>query len=255
LKNMGIRNLGFKVLIKSFRLFGYNLKRIKKGTDLPLYLKLYGEESVKNRRFYNISAGAYLGFGGGLYHPCWTNIDVDRPWKETHRGEKQAEYNSKFDIAHDLLSLHPIPVDTAIAELCHSRFTIASLTDEAAQLMFKEVYRILKLGGIFRVVTPNIDLDYRAFLNNDMTFFYWFANSSNVSIEQAFLYHVASQLSAIHRDGAPERITDEQFRNLLYENNLEDALNFCTSKCSIEIQRKYRQNHITGGVRRNLKGC
>jgi ubiquinone/menaquinone biosynthesis C-methylase UbiE len=232
-----------EILKKTTVQTGYDLKRLR-PVDVHHYLELYGKESVKNRRFYNISAGSYMGFGGGLHHPCWTNIDLDRPWKKTQYSETNVEYNSKYDISHDLLSMQPVPVESKVAELVHTRFTIASLTDEIAQYMFNEVYRILKNGGIFRISTPNIDLDYRAYFNNDITFFYWYGKNAVLSIEQAFLHHVATQLSTIATDGPPERIGDEQFRDLLKNNSLEDALNYCTSRCSLEIQKRNRQNHI-----------
>jgi ubiquinone/menaquinone biosynthesis C-methylase UbiE len=249
-----IKSKLIKVSNPLFNKFGYSLVLASKGTaNVPLYLKYYGEDSVKNRRFYNISAGAYLGFGGGLHHPCWTNIDLDRPWIKTNYSSGGVGYNPKTDIAHDLLSLQPIPVEDSVAELVHTRFTIAAITDEAAQYMFGEVYRMLKKGGIFRIGTPDTELDYRAYLNNDMSFFYWFEKYKSVSIEQAFLYHVASQLSTMHHDGAPERITDEQFRDIIKNNNMEDALNYCSSRCSLEIQKKYRINHINWWTRKKLE--
>jgi hypothetical protein len=223
---------------------GVTLNRINLD-DVALYERLYGSESVKNRRFYNISVGSYLGFGGGLHHPCWTCIDVDRPWKNADHDGDDTEYDPRRDIAHDLLSLQPIPVDSSVAELVHTRFTIASIMDAAAALMFSEVFRMLKPGGIFRISTPNIDLDYRAYLHGDRSFFYWFAKRTPpVSIEQAFLFHVASQLSLIHPDGAVERITDDEFRELLWTMGLEDALDHCISKCSVEIQKRNRQDHM-----------
>ena len=240
-----IKNAVKKIAEKIVSLFGFTIKRVViKNDDLPLYIKLYGEESVKHRRFYNISAGSYLGFGGGMNHPCWTKIDVDRQWNKAQLCEKGVVYNPERDIFCDMLAMEPFPVETSAAELVHTRFTIASITDAAAQYLFGEVHRILKNGGIFRISTPNIDLDYRAYFNNDMTFFYWFENDKTVSIEQAFLFHVASQLSSIHPDGVAERITDEQFRDLLKTKKMEDALDFCTSKCSVEIQKKHRQDHI-----------
>lgn len=232
-----------EIIKKAIAQTGYDLKRLR-PVDVQHYLELYGEESVKKKQFYNISAGSYMGFGGGLHHPCWTNIDLDRPWKKTQYSEKNVEYNSKYDIKHDLLSMQPVPVESSLAELVHTRFTIASLTDEIAYYMFKEVYRILRNGGIFRISTPNIDLDYRAYFNSDMTFFFWFGKNSLLSIEQAFLFHVATQLSTFATDGPPERIGDEQFRDLLKSNSMEDALNYCTSRCSLEIQKRNRQNHI-----------
>ncbi len=238
-------NLIKKILFKIFNRLGFAVRKINTD-DVSLYIRLFGEESVKKKRFYNISAGAYLDFGCGIHHPCWTNVDVDRPWKADAYNAKGVEYNPKYDIAHDLLSMKPLPIESQSAELVHSRFTVASITDEAAQIFFSETHRILKKCGVFRLNAPNIDLDYRAYRNNDMTFFYWFGNNPSISIEQAFLYHVAAQASTIHPAGIKERITDEQFRNLLNTMPLEEALNHCTSQCDAEIQKKpqFRNDHI-----------
>jgi len=240
-----IAHVFYVVMRKAFKLLGYDLKKIP-DDDSALYTKIYGGQSVAQRKFYNISAGAYLGFGGGMRHPCWTNIDLDRPWPKTPYSPKDVEFNPQRDIAHDLLSMTPLPVGDCQAELAHTRFTIASLTDEAARYMFSEIFRILKKGGIFRISTPNIDLDYRAYRQNDKTFFYWFGETTPVTIEQAFLYHVASQTSSLHPDAAqaPEKIGDEQFRELLRTKTMEEALNFCTSKCSLAFHKTHRQDHI-----------
>jgi hypothetical protein len=247
-----MKKLIFKVAHKSASLLGYNLRKINTD-DVSLYRRLYGEESVKKRRFYNISAGAYRGFGGGIHHPCWTNIDLDKPWEKTQYSPRDVEYNPRFDIAHDLLSLQQLPVETSIAELAHTRYTIASLTDEAALHMFKEVFRILKKGGIFRISTPNIDLDYMAYLRNDLSFFYWFGDDGHVSIEQAFLFHVASQISTLHTDGTQQKISDEQFRELMRAKPMEEALDFFTSKCSVELHKKHRQDHINWWNQKKLE--
>jgi predicted SAM-dependent methyltransferase len=247
-----MKKLIYKGARKIAKVLGYNLKKIN-ADDISLYYQLYGEESVKKRRFYNISAGAYRGFGGGIHHPCWTNIDLDRSWKKTPYSPKDVEYNPKYDLAHDLLSLQPLPVETSVAEVVHTRFTIASLTDQAAEYMFNEVFRLLKKGGIFRISTPNIDLDYNAYLRNDMSFFYWFGDDRHVSIEQAFLFHVASQISTLHPDSTQQKISDEQFRGLIRTKPMEEALDFCTSKCSIELHKKYRQDHINWWNRKKLE--
>jgi len=134
-----------KFLKSSLRDIGIDIKKIRKS-DVSLYVKLYGEESVKQRRFYNISVGAYKGFGGNINHPCWTNIDVDRPWKSDVYFPGSPEFNPDKDIAHDLLSMEPIPVESAIAELVHSRFTVDRLTDEAAQFFLMKFSAFLKKG-------------------------------------------------------------------------------------------------------------
>lgn len=223
------------VLRKVIRVTGYELSKIKSHNDEKLYRELFGNYSVENRKFYNISAGGHFDFGCGIHHPLWTNIDVDRPW------ENRIQYNPDRDIAHDFLTLTPLPVDSDTAEIVYSRATIEHLTDDAALLMLKEVKRILKPGGVFRVVTPNIDLDFRAFRNNDKHYFYW---AKHCTIEQAFLEHFACGASPKSLEPAHEKISDEQFRILFKNMSFEDALNFCTSKCKLPILPKYRENHL-----------
>jgi predicted SAM-dependent methyltransferase len=232
-----------KYLRQIFRYMGLELlKKKKQVDDTDLYKKLYGNDSVKNRRFYNVSAGAYKGFGGGIYHPCWTNIDVDRPWKKDFFFPDAREYNPEIDIAHDLLSKVPIPVESDSAELIHSRFTVDRLTDAAAQFFFDEAFRILKKKGIFRIVSTNLDLDLRAYLNNDRDFFSWL--SKDISIEQAFLFHVVSQVSTLYHEPTTEKISDQQLQQLFKTMSYEDALDVCTSKCSVEVHKKNRYDHF-----------
>lgn len=242
---------------------GLELVRIKKpADDTAHYLMLYGRESVENKRFYNISGGGHFGFGGGFSHPCWTNIDYFKP------SEIKPRLNSENEIGHDLLKLDPLPVLSSTAELVQSQYTIEHITDEAAVVLFKEVHRILKPGGVFRVVAPNNELDYIAYANHDKAYFHWVEIFSKpeqykslhlkmplnqVSLEQVVLVHFAANASTIHEDGAPERISDEQFRNVFREYKLEDAFNYCIEKCSVEKQKLYRENHVNWWTNQKLK--
>lgn len=232
------------IVKKTLKKAGVRVVRIK-SNDIDQYLRLYGKESVENKRFYNISVGSYLGYGGGLHHPCWTRVDVNAPHSrkviKNHRG---IIYDPKFDIEHDLLSGKPLPIQDNVAALVHTRFTIASITDELAAKLFSDVHRILKSKGIFRISTPNIDLDYMAFKNNDMEFFFWRQWFDSCTLEEAFLWHVNAQATPRHQDGNPVRLTDAEFRTLMETKRKEDALNYCTSICSVEKHKKCRQDHI-----------
>lgn len=243
-----------KIIQNQVRKLGYEFRCVKPVNDIARYIELFGKDSVEKRCFYNIAAGGHLGFGCGISHPCWTNVDVDRLWKGART------YNANTDIAHDLLSLNPLPIDTKSAELVHSRFSIEHITDAAAKVMFDEVYRILKQDGIFRVTVPNVDLDYRAYLSKDISYFNWLDMFSyppenyknygligplrDASLEQIFLIHFAANASSYHMEGPEERIGDNEFKELFRELPYEDALNYCSSRCLVEVERKYRQNHI-----------
>jgi len=240
------------LLKKILKFLGFELLRIKKfNDDTILYIKLYGDESVKKRRFYNISAGACKGFGGGINHPCWTNIDVDKKWSSDPCFPDGAEYDPRRDIAHDLLSMKPLPVESDSAELVHSRFTVDRLTDEAALFFFKETHRILKKNGTFRIVSTDLDLDYRAYINKDKNYFFWLGD--DFSIEQAFLYHVVTQVSTHYHDAVSIKITDQELRSLLQSMTYEDALTYCASRSSLEIHKQNRYDHFNWWNRKKFE--
>ncbi|MCT4590054.1 MAG: class I SAM-dependent methyltransferase [Carboxylicivirga sp.] len=223
--------------------------------DLDMYLQLYNKESLNNRAFYNICSGGHGGFGGHFYHPMWTNIDVEAPilldgWKR---------YNPEKDIWHDLLDQKPLPIESDTAEIIQSQYTIEHIDNVSANYFFKEVYRSLKPGGVFKVVTPNIELDYHAYLNDDKYFYNWVNLHSSpryhpvygykiplnqASREQVALVHFAANASTIHKGNNPRQIKDEEFKEVMHTMKKEDALDYCTSRCSMEIQRQYRSNHV-----------
>jgi predicted SAM-dependent methyltransferase len=242
-----------KFILSLPKAFGYQLTKIKKQpstkAQIPgtqIYHKIYEAESLEKKRFYNIGAGSF-------YHPYWTNVDFLNDWYKVN------DKTSLAGIHHDLMSLNDLPIDSNSAEAVYSSHTVEHITDAAAQKMFNEAYRILKKGRKLRITTPNINLEYRAYKDNDRNYFYWDDNYSQgaemarinitkpmnqASIEQLFLYHFAGNVSTLHGDGAQKRISDEELRKVFSEMSLEDALNYCTSKVDLSIQSKYPGNHI-----------
>jgi len=229
------------IITKELKKRNYELLKHDIVPDQLVYSELFSSDSIKKRQFYNISAGGHFGFGGRFFHPYWTNIDVDIDCC----GAKP--FDPKIDISHDLLSLNSIPVETESAELVHSRVTIEHITDEAAQFMFREVFRMLKTGGVFRIVCPDINLDVRALLNNDRHFYYWssrFPNLRNESLEHLFLDHFAGSLATNLEKRIQCGLQDNQIRALFTSGNEKEALNFITSKIDLEVQKKNRQFHM-----------
>ena len=227
---------------------GYDIVRIRRvqsTDDIDLYLQIYGKDAVQNRRFHNIGAGSFR-------HSAWTNVDHESDWYKNAQG-------NNIGIDWDLISLTPIPVEENSAEIVYSSHTIEHISDEAAQNMFNESYRILRKGCILRATTPNIDLYHRAYKANDRHYFYWIdmysipeayqeimlnKSLNEASIQQLFLYAFASSASTLHADGSQERISDQELDRVFREMKYEEALDYCVSKCSLEAQRKYPGNHI-----------
>jgi len=235
-----------KLLQNVLKSLGYEVLSVKKRLDISVYHAHYPEDSITMKRFYNIGAG-------GFYHPYWTNIDYDSDWYALNRK------HTLKGIQYDLFSLEPIPVDSNSAELVYSSHTVEHISNPAAQNMFNESFRMLKPGGMLRVTTPNIDLEYRAFRNNDRHYYYWAQMYNNpkewkrvkydrplkdASIEQIFLTHFASSVSTLHTDGSLERIDDAELNRIFKELPYEEALDYCISKCSLDVQKKYPGNHM-----------
>lgn len=229
---------------------GYEVRKLNAKRaprlELELYKQLYPEDSLANRRFYNVGAG-------GFSHPYWTNIDHQSDWYAFYKEQMLK------GIDHDLFSLKPLPIANSSAEVVYTSHTVEHITNEAAQHLFNETHRILKPNGYFRLTTPNIELEYRAFSENDR---HYYRSIDRYSIEanwkkamyngplnkastaQIFLFHFASSVSMLHADGAPERITDDELLSLFKDLGFEGALDHCISRCPVEIQKKYPGNHL-----------
>jgi len=236
-------------IIKLLNSFGYDLQKIdlsipiQEKKDLELYERLYDKQSIKGKKFYNIGAGNFS-------HPYWTNIDKSSDW--------YGPLNPS-SIDQDLFSILPIPITSDTAEVIYTSHTIEHINNEAAEFLFAEAYRILKKGGVFRVTCPDIDLEYRAYRDNDRDYFFWIdaysqpdliekykmkMPMSKASISQIFLAHFATHTSQIFDAGVEDKISDEEFDKIFREMNYEDALNYCTSKCSLELQKTNVGDHI-----------
>jgi len=224
-------------LIRMLRLNGMEiLSGVKDDTEL--YIELFGEENVRKRRFCNVSAGGYYGFGAGLRHPCWTNVDFNRSWKATSYRPSYPEYVSGYDIAYDALTGEKFPFDDNSILLVNCRYALGHITDEAALNMFKGIHCALVSGGLLRIVTPNVDLDYNAYLSGDRKFFYW--HKDDVSIEQAFLFHIAATASTLFYDCGNTKINDEEFSTIINSKPKPEALDYFISRCDPDIHLSNR---------------
>lgn len=224
-------------------LFGLELKRIHANPDLSLYDSIPTVE-LKNSPFLNIGAGMFS-------HPYWTNIDKKSKWYK--------DYANQSFIEHDLFSTDTIKLNDGSAYAAYCSHTIEHIDDLSVQRLLNEIFRLLKPGGVVRIVTPDIQLQYRAYRDNDRHYFFWINSYSRekdyqragltqplnqASIDQIFLEDFASYASTLPVKGASQRISDEELRQLFASRSFEDALDYCTSLCPIELQKDNPQNHI-----------
>ncbi|BDD11062.1 hypothetical protein FUAX_34940 [Fulvitalea axinellae] len=94
----------------------------------------YPEESLRQKRFYNIGAGSQRSRFG-----FWSYVDL-----------KTSDYEkSGIDIFFDLESLEPLPLERDMAEVIFSSFVIEHISKEATKNFCKEAFKALKKGGVF----------------------------------------------------------------------------------------------------------
>ena len=219
---------------------GYQVSKYYKYlVPIDTYKELYGATNREQNLFLNIGAG------GEFRHPLWTNVDVKSDWYK----------NNQIDIHYNLTECSPLPLPDNSAKIIYTSHTIEHVQNKHVANLFNEAYRVLAPGGLLRVTAPNIDLDYRAYVNNDTRHYYWCYMEKawqqsdreyfrGASIAQLFLHHFATEISTLHPVDSGNKITDEDLKQIFANKPYEEALDYCISKCSLETQNKFMGNHI-----------
>lgn len=194
---------------------------------LNVYRKAYGDQVLKAKPFYNIGAGT-------TYHPAWQNVD--------HMSDYYAsDLNNNIDIDWDISALGPMPVPDNSALAIYSSHTIEHIMDAHAEHMFREAYRALKPGGFLRVTTPDIDLYYNAYVDQDETFaLYGDMRAAGMPFETCFLNEFATQL----RENMDQEERAREIREVFATKPYEDALNYYTSQIDFSIQQERVGMHV-----------
>lgn len=86
---------------------------------------------------------------GATYHPAWTNIDVEPVSNEILR--------------HDVIK--SLPFKDCRFDACYCSHVLEHLPRDEARLLLAEIYRVLKPGGIIRLVVPDLEGIVRAYLH------------------------------------------------------------------------------------------
>lgn len=96
----------------------------------------------------------HLGPGQKKYIPGWINVDANM-------------FTGKCDVWADLRN--PLPFHEATVDVIYSHHVIEHLPN--LTFHFRDVFRCLKPGGIYRVGGPNGDIAIKKFIENDKDWF------------------------------------------------------------------------------------
>lgn len=230
LKNLITKHLEFKIT------------RSKNDFNLDAYQKLYSEDILKTRPFYNIGAGSF-------FHPYWTNIDYVSDWY----GSVQTNV-----IHHDLTLKDPLPINANTAKIIYTSHTIEHVKDNAVLFLFEDALRCLEPGGVLRITTgPDAETDFRALMNNDEDWFYWdimyskkgtyesifHKPATSVSLAERWLHHVATQLAPNDKSPSETKLTERDIYNAIDKYGFPEVLDYLCGQC--EFQSARPGNHIS----------
>lgn len=123
--------------------------------DSADYLALFGASVAQDRPFLNIGAGDWR-------HPFWRNHDFVQPPYDKYT---LPDYNL------DLSKLDPWPLKDGDLLGAFTSHAIEHLTDPMVAHIFREVARILRPGGVFRVSAPDFHTAYTAWRLNDARYY------------------------------------------------------------------------------------
>lgn len=128
-----------------------------------IYRAGYPRESIKGRAFINFGPGKFK-------HKHWRN--ADRLYEgETWAEQRGRAYRMSIDIDWNLLGRSPVAVPSESIEACYSSHVVEHAWDDDVMAFFREVHRILKPSGVFRVTCPDAALGVRAMETQDRSFY------------------------------------------------------------------------------------
>jgi len=163
-----------------------------------------------------------INIGAGKFNLAgWTNID--------HRSGHYCK--NRIDVDIDLMSDYRFPYKDGAVECAYTSHVIEHLPEPDVEKMFRETYRVLSRGGIFRVTCPDARAGWSALINGDNEFFkiYDIAGVFNspafekkysrtkalkdATIGQKFIYFLAPA-RCVHINVPVSKVTDADLEDL-----------------------------------------
>ena len=174
---------------------------------------------------YNIGAGSFS-------NKYWINVEKTSSWYK--------EGLTPGYIEHDLLVNKELPISNNSAKIVYASHVIEHVMDNNVEYYFEEIYRLLKDGGVFRIVCPDVRLALDAYRLNDLNFF----SQWQPGIKNCFHGLVRFMSSQMLDSSENIRDVEEEFNRLLSDLGEDSACQFLVSKSSREIQQRNPSNHI-----------
>lgn len=131
-----------------------------------VYRETYDQARLEQRPFINFGPGNFR-------HKYWQTADKiyaangGKLWSES-RGKS---FREEIDFQWDMYERKPIAIDDGTFEIAYASHIVEHAYNADNAFFFKDVHRILRKGGVFRLTAPNIDLGLRSARNKDYSYY------------------------------------------------------------------------------------
>lgn len=128
-----------------------------------IYKTAFSPQALEQRRFINFGPGSFR-------HKFWQGADrlYDGATWSQMRGHV---YEMQIDFEWNLLKREVIDVPAGSIEVCYCSHLVEHAWDDDVKFFFREIRRILKPGGVFRLVVPDTARAVLAWRRGDQYFY------------------------------------------------------------------------------------
>ncbi|MEK7144841.1 MAG: methyltransferase domain-containing protein [Patescibacteria group bacterium] len=211
-------------------------------TSTDSYLKVYSSADEAKKRLFNLGAGVWS-------HPFWTNVDLPPQTKAFAAIQSPC-------IHHDFVAEAKLPFASNSVDCFYTSHVVEHLPQKVVERLMHEVFRCLRKGGCFRIVTgPDADTDWEALLRGDEK--WWFGldepklvaalvrDRAPMTIYDKWLYEVATARSPYSDTPCEKKYTSAEVKKLVirYKNN-PDALRDMLDK-GLAFSYKFPGDHVS----------
>lgn len=166
-----------KYSVRTFKSVKNHLSSLKKKSKIIIqnskkiylnnFFKFSKKKDLKNLEIMN------LGAGPSFCQRDIISLDYNDDYKKIGIRVK-----TLADINFDLSKKERIPFNDNSFKAIYTSHCMEHLTTNQAKHIFKESHRLLKKGGIFRIVVPSIKLYLEKYDQKNLSFFNWIRNKS-----------------------------------------------------------------------------
>lgn len=172
----------------------------------------------------------YLNIGGFIF--------LKDNWRVLEYISDQYPISKKLiDYNFNLLEFKPLPFKNNSVDLIYSSHTFEHILKKNVDFYFKEIYRILKVEGTFRMTVPDADIIYDACKRNDIDFINYLDDNNNQSESDFFKSYLIGPYSKTKEFKDLKKINFEKLLTKHELKKLPQNHSFMDHKCWFNYNR------------------